>query len=580
MNTNKSLGICASGWIKAAWLMPLLACSWSLYAQTTTVIPKPAVPAIVKPPVVKPAVTPAPAAPAAQPGRATTPATAPVRPMVPATAPVRPTAPATAPIRPSNPAGPVSTNGVSSVRGGSTRAPLRPPAPGTREVGLRGGGTAHLDNRGRVTDWQRGDTSFHRNLNGSREIRGRTANGALVYVGRGNRGYVQGRYMYGGREFAHRTYYANGVAYDRFYRQYAYRDIPLVEYAPVRYYAPAYYGYAYSPFGAPVPYPWGWAGSPYAVYYSPYFTPYPVYPGPSYWLTDYMISNTLAASYQAQVDAANGAPPPAFASAPFTPLTPAVKQQISDEVRYQIAMENTEANQIARGAEIDPASSGIARMLADNTIAHVFVVGADLDVYNTRGQACVLSPGDVIRLSAPPPPGAASANLVVLANKPQECVTGDMVSVAFADLQEMQNHMRESIDQGLGELQVDAGKNGLPALPQSARAQPTDAPFAPFAPPPDPNAAAEITQQVREADNGEREAAGQSNTQTSAVQGPVAPRQAGPTQPVKRGDTFDQVEAVYGRPTNALVLGSSTVYSYEDLSLRIVFRDGRVIDIQ
>jgi hypothetical protein len=385
--------------------------------------------------------------------------------------------------------------------------------------------------------------------------------------------------MYGGREFAHRTYYAHGVAYDRFYRQYSYRGIPLVEYAPVRYYAPAYYGYAYAPFGAPVPYAWGWAGSPYVVYYSPYFTPYPVYPGPSYWLTDYMISNSLAQSYQAQVDAANGAPPPAFNTAPFTPLSPEVKQQISDEVRRQIELENTESNHIARGAEIDPASSGIVRMLTDGN-SHVFVVGADLDVYNTRGQACVLSPGDVIRLSAPPPPNATSANLVVLANKPQECITGDMVSVAFADLQEMQNNMRESIDQGLGELQVDAGKNGLPALPQLARAQPTDAPFAPLAPPPDPNAAAEITQQVREADNGEREAAGQGNTQTSAVQGPVAPRQAGPTQPVKRGDTFDQVEAVYGRPTSSLVLGSSTVYSYDDRSLRFVFRDGKVIDIQ
>ena len=49
---------------------------------------------------------------------------------------------------------------------------------------------------------------------------------------------------------------------------------------------------------------------------------------------------------------------------------------------------------------------------------------------------------------------------------------GDTVSVTMADLQDMQNHMRETIDQGMGELQAKQGKGGLPALPPSANVPP------------------------------------------------------------------------------------------------------------
>ena len=161
-----------------------------------------------------------------------------------------------------------------------------------------------------------------------------------------------------------------------------------------------------------------WVGNPWAVYYGGYFTPYPVYPSPAFWLTDYMISASLAADYQARMDAANGVAPQAFA-APPAPLTPDVKQAISAEVQRQIALENAEAT-AGRGeyAEPDPASSGVVRMLTDNT-SHVFVAGADLDVIDARGQQCALSQGDVIQLNpAPLPPDAVAANLVVLASKP------------------------------------------------------------------------------------------------------------------------------------------------------------------
>ena len=68
----------------------------------------------------------------------------------------------------------------------------------------------------------------------------------------------------------------------------------------------------------------------------------------------------------------------------------------------------------------------------------------------------------------------------------KECAKGDTVSVTMADLQDMQNHMRETIDQGMGELQAKQGKGGLPALPPSANVPPAKTMLAMDAPPPIP----------------------------------------------------------------------------------------------
>jgi hypothetical protein len=383
--------------------------------------------------------------------------------------------------------------------------------------------------------------------------------------------------MYGGHEFGHRTYYEHGRAYDRFYRRYDYHGVYLEGYAPVRYYAPAYYGWAYAPWAVPTPYVWGWAGNPWAVYYGGYFTPYPVYSSPAFWLTDYMISASLAADYQARMDAANGVAPQAFASPP-APLTPDVKEAISAEVQRQIALANAEAQQVARNTEPDPASSGIVRMLSDNT-SHVFVAGSDVDVIDARGTQCALSQGDVIQLNpAPLPPAATEASLVVLASKPQECLKGVSVSVPLTDLQDMQNHMRETIDQGLGEMQT---AKGLPPIPQSAKAMPIAAPFAAIAPPPDPNAATQIAQQVQEADSAEQDVVAGQAPVAAAVAAPVAPPP--PPAPVKetakQGWTTDQVVAAYGKPLQDFEIGGKRIYIYKDPPVKITFKDGKVTDI-
>jgi hypothetical protein len=217
-----------------------------------------------------------------------------------------------------------------------------------------------------------------------------------------------------------------------------------------------------------------------------------------------LISENLQTAYAAQQDDGYQAPAP-YSSNGGTILTPEIKQQIADEVREQLELENLESQQ---SQSIDPGSSGVARLLSDGQ-RHVFVVGSALDVVDYSDNECALSEGDVLALRTPPPPDATAVDLVVLASKGgAECRKSSTVTVQLTDLQEMQNQMRALIDQGLQELQQKQGRGGLPPLPSAAQGQPTPAPYADAAPPLDPNAGAEIQQQDQQADQSLRDANG------------------------------------------------------------------------
>jgi hypothetical protein len=417
-----------------------------------------------------------------------------------------------------------------------------------------------------------GAMDVHHGLAGGRRVEVERADHSRIVAERGGHGYVQHPYVFRGHEFAHRTYFVNGRPYDRFYGRYEYRPGVFIEvYAPVRYYPVGFYGWAYNPWVAPVPYAWGWAGVPWFAYYGPFFTPYPVYATASLWLTDYLISQSLMAAYQAQVDAQMAM------NQPLPPgqvvLTPEVKQAISDEVRRQVALENAEAQANAQNADFNAQSSGIARMLADNS-SHVFVVGSDLDVVDTSGQECSVSQGDVLQFNPAVPLTADGANLIVMASKGGlECRRGQSVSVTFADLQNMQNHMRETVDAGLADLQ--AHKGSLPTPPPSAAAPATQASFAVSAPPPDPNAAAQINQQFQEADKAEQDTL---NGGSGSGAMPPIPAPAAPPATVSLGMTTDQVTGILGQPKNIMDLGAKKIYVYPEL--KITFQDGKVSNME
>ncbi len=397
----------------------------------------------------------------------------------------------------------------------------------------------------------------HHGLNGNRRVSVERADHSRVVVDRRGRGYVQRCYSFHGHDYAYRRGYYGGRYYNRYYGNYYYHGMYVNPYYPGYYYAPAYYGWAYNPWVAPVPYAWGWGGNPWYGYYGAYFTPYPVYPSAAYWLTENIVAQSLQAAYVAQAAALSN---PA-------PMTPDVKDLVAAEVKRQLALENAEAQGAAKGADPDAASSSIQRLLTDGT-AHVFVAGVDLDVVDSAGSECAISEGDALQLQpAQLPADATAANLTVLASKGgKECPKGDLVSVGLQDLQEMQNHMRETIGQGMQELKEKAGKGGLPAAPAAANAPTTPSAMAAAAPPPDPNVQAELNEQQQQADQAEKEAG-----ETPA---PIAP----PPAEISGGMTEDQVIAALGQPKSKSTVGTKKIYVYD--GQKIIFKDGKVSDIQ
>jgi hypothetical protein len=422
---------------------------------------------------------------------------------------------------------------------------------------------------------------IHHGLHGERNVRVERADHSRIYAERGGRGYVQRPYGWHGHEFGHRTYWAHGRAYDRFYARYPYHGVYVEMYSPVAYYPPAFYGWAYNPWAVPIAYPvaaWGWGAAPWFGVYGGFFTPYPAYASASLWLTDYLVSQTLAAGYQAQVDAA--AQQQAQLAADAVVMTPAVKDMIAAEVQRQIAIENAESSAQAQAAGPNPAVSGVQRMLSDNQ-SHVFVAGKSLDVVDASGAECAVSDGDVLQLTPTSlPEDATAAMTVMLTTKGGvECKRGVSVTIEIADLQDMQNHMRETIDQGMGDLKDKQGKGGLPALPPSAAAPPVKAQFAMEAPPPDATAQQQIAAQAQDADKAEQEVlaqAGSGDASAPAAAAIPAP-QAAPVE-ISLGQTVDQVTAALGQPKNVVDLGPKKIYVFKDM--KVTFKDGKVSDVQ
>jgi len=468
--------------------------------------------------------------------------------------------PAKAPAKSSVPAAkpapkPVAKPPISQAAKGHTTMPT-----GNGSVTKRADGrvaTVHDTNRG---------MDVNHTLNGNRRVVVERPDHSRIVAERGGRGYVQAPYRFHEHEYARRSYYYRGRYYHAYYGRYYYHNVYVNPYYPTDYYGPAYYSWVAYPWGAPAPYAWGWNVNPWYGYYGAFFTPYTVYPSASLWLTDFIIANSLADAYQAQAAALNN---PA-------PLTPDVKQLIADEVRQQVSLEYNEAQAVGQNREPDAATSSIQQLLNDGK-PHVFVAGQDLDVVDAEGTECALSEGDAMQLAGRIAPDAPAATLSVLASKGgRECPKGDTVSVALQDLQEMQNHMRETIDAGLQELQNKQGQGGLPAAPAGTKVHPVESPMAAIAPPPPPEneVAAQITEQSQEADRAEKEA----GADTVSGSGPNATAPTPATVNVEIGQTIDQVKAALGAPSKAIDLGAKKIYVYHDT--KITFNDGKVTDVE
>ena len=398
----------------------------------------------------------------------------------------------------------------------------------------------------------------------------------VIVTNRSGHGYIQRPFEYRGTTMVTRTYYVRGVVYSSYYRPYSYRGLSLNVYVPVRTYNPGFYGFVYQPWVTPVRYNWGWNSAPWYGYYGGYFAPAPYYPSPSLWLTDYIIAARLADAYQ---DQANAQAQPYRGSA----LSAEVKQEIAIEVQRQLEMERNESQALARNSMPDPNRSGLPRLLEDG-LSHVFVVSYNFDAMEQSGRSCPLTRGDVFKLTAPPDPNATDAYVQVVASKGMDCRTGSMVMVSLQDMQDTLNQMRESVNQGMGELQANSGRGGLPALPRGAAAPAMTASFAQNAPPPDQQIASELRQQVQEAERIEADVVTEAQQADSAIAAPApysntaTPQRQGAPATISLGQTIGQVVDAMGSPNQIVDLGPKQIYVYSNM--KIIFIDGKVSDVQ
>jgi len=393
-------------------------------------------------------------------------------------------------------------------------------------------------------------------------------NGRVIVTNGAGHGYVQRPITVRGRVLVQRTYYVHGAPYARFYRPAVYRGITFNIYTPARFYSPRFYAWAYTPWRSPVYYDFGWAATPWFGFYGGYFAPYPSYVGPNFWLTDYMLAASLQDAYQERLDAANGAPP-VYDPSGQVAVSPQVKNAIAQEVRWQLDQESRES----QTQNVQPVANAAPPVFADGS-AHVFVASSSL-IVSAGGQECGLTNGDVLQLNSAPSPDPTYANVKVLASKGQDFAAGQILPVQLADLQEMQNHMRETIDQGLGELKAKQGQQNLPQIDSAISAE-APAPYVSELPAPEPDAQDQLQGSAQE--TASQEAAILQQAGTAAPMPPSPAPQVDPST-VSEGQTIDQVEAILG---GKLVLkasvGNKKIYYYKDM--KITFVDGKVTDIQ
>ncbi len=365
-------------------------------------------------------------------------------------------------------------------------------------VQFRGGGRGQAIFRpdGRLAAVHTNGMSINRGLHGERKIV--VARNGRTFVSTGpHRGYVERPYLNrGGRMYYQRTYVAGGRTYARAYRGWDYRGARYYRYVPGVHYHPAFYAWATNRW-APVTYTpaaWGWAGEPWFTAYGGYFTPYPVYRAPAFWLADFVIAANIKVGYQASVVASGGPDQPApdggQEESDQTPVSPQVKDALTGEVQQQLGQEQAEVNAPPNSP---PGGPDVPDAL--NPQERVFVVSSDIDTALPSGQECGLSGGDMVMRVADNPDANQNVNAKVLSSKQGNCGAGQVVAVSVQDLQEMHNQFRQQIDDGLQQLAQNTGGGPLPQPPDTGTMA-ADVP----PPAPDPGAAAQLQVAQTQAD--------------------------------------------------------------------------------
>ncbi|MGD0548182.1 MAG: hypothetical protein ABR991_10210 [Terracidiphilus sp.] len=342
----------------------------------------------------------------------------------------------------------------------------------------------------------------------------------LVSTGRRS-GYLEKTIDRDGRTLVERTYLSGDRSWRRFYDGSVQQPrnsaslrpaggnepirVVYKQYLPHYRYQPAFYNWANRGWD-PINYHWKWTSHRWFAYYGSYFYPWASYPDGSFWLTDYILGQTLADSYDMQqpdtgsvlADADSDATldnAPAYTGqqsgdetvyAPYSTAIPSsVKQEIAAEVHRQLELESaadSETGSTQPEAPGDPAQfmqPGHIFIVSTPIQASVYWEGTQLTTELT-GQQCSLTPGDVLRLYSIPSPirGAStdssnfngnvySGELEVVSSQRADCPVGVHVMLTTVALQEMENNFQAHLDDGLHMLYSQQDKDGLPAAPST-----------------------------------------------------------------------------------------------------------------
>lgn len=253
------------------------------------------------------------------------------------------------------------------------------------------------------------------------------------------------------------------------------RPVVTREYHHHHYHYGGYSYYAYSPFWGPAYYPWGWYYSPFLapVYYPPYvwgwgwwyphwswyFAPYPVYSQPSYWVTDYVISDYIAERQSAV--SADDAARAADLSAQRAQLSADQAQKAKEEAeKAQAAAQITQpikdqiAEQVKQGMT-DIKEKKTTQVVATLNTKTIFVVHEEIEatMHNDENEVCGLSEGDLVRVSELPKEGEQHVVMRVLTAGKDSCKAGSQVHVALSKVQEMHNEFMERVERGMKEAE-------------------------------------------------------------------------------------------------------------------------------
>jgi hypothetical protein len=292
---------------------------------------------------------------------------------------------------------------------------------------------------------------------------------------------------------------------------YVYYPVILAPTVFVGWYDPFWYGPRHHHFT----YSWGWYNDPWYRYHAYYWEPYPVYAGPSYWVTDWMVAGYVADRYavatsleqtreevrlareeaekarvaaeqardaaeiaeakavQAQAEARAERAEARAAKAELaetkrkelgdkpnpnaTPISKETKDALKDQVEKTIAEKKEFADKSAKGE--NPVPADVAEALKDPK--HIYPVSKNLSVTRAEDSkpAGVLTSGDLLKVE----PGQEKTlkdatentpiNMRVITSKGEDdsVPAGTVIAVPLKELQEFDNEFRAKIDLGLAE---------------------------------------------------------------------------------------------------------------------------------